>query len=164
MDNGRWAMPLIAALAACSGRATDQPVDLAAQQDSLRSWAAGVEAAFDRFEGCHGGDAARAFYANDGVLMTTDSATMTFDGQAWTALFTAAACARKESAFRLDSIIVRSLGPGVGVVAATYIETATDTANTATRLRGSVQWVVQQGPQGWKSPVVSMTEHRTALP
>lgn len=146
---------------ACTPAPQAEPVDHAMQEDSLRAWAAGVEAAFDRFEGCDGGTAARAFYAADGVVMTTDSATMTSPGNTWTELFRSAACGRKESVFQLDSVIVRSLGRGVGVVAATYLETATDTAGVALRLRGSTQWVVQQGPDGWKSTAVAVTEHRS---
>jgi hypothetical protein len=137
--------------------------DLGAQDDSLRTWVSGVQAAFDRFEGCSS-EEARKFYAPDGLVMTTDSATMAVPGDALTQLFKSVACTRKESNFQLDSVIVRSLGPGVGVAAVTYLETATDTTNATNRLRGSVLWVLQSSREGWKASALAVTEHRTPVP
>ena len=148
----------------CARAATPLAWDAAADRDSLRTWVSSVEAAFDRFEGCGGGDAARALYAADTVVMTTDSATMAIPGEALTALFRSVACTRRESAFRLDSVIVRPLAPGIGVATATYLETTTDTLNASSRLRGSVSWVVRQTDQGWKAAAAAVTEHRSPLP
>ena len=157
------ALAAVIFLLACGGTEVPPPVDLAAQRDSLHAWARALEAAFDRFEGCGGGDAARAFYSTDSVVFTTDSATMALSGEALTGMFQSVACTRKESAFRLDSMIVRSLAPDIGVVAATYLETATDTSNATHRLRGSVQWIVQRTSAGWKASIITSTEHNTPI-
>ncbi len=154
-------VPLVAI--ACGQPAPPAAATLAAEADSLRAWATGVEAAFERFAGCGGGDAARAFYAKEGALFTTDSATMVLAGDAMTTIFQSMACTYRETSFKLDSVIVRPIVPGVGMVAATYLETMTDTANVRSRLRGSVTWLVQRTDSGWKATSASVTEHRSRV-
>jgi hypothetical protein len=163
MNRSLGAALVCLAAIACSQSAPPAAATLATEADSLRAWATGVEAAFERFEGCGGGDAARAFYAKEGAVITTDSATMVLAGDALTTIFQSTACTYRETTFKLDSLIVRPIVPGVGLVAATYLETMTDTANVRSRLRGAVTWIVQRTDSGWKATSASVTEHRTRL-
>jgi hypothetical protein len=156
-------LTLLALITGCDRPAAPAAWNPSAEGDSLRTWARDLEAAFDRFEGCGGGDAARGFYAADSVVVTTDSATMAMSGDALTGMFKSVACTRKESVFALDSVITRPVGPGLGYVTATYVETATDTLGVATRLRGSVSWVVRRAGDGWKASSVVVTEHRSLV-
>ncbi len=155
-------LTLLALITGCD-RPAAPAWNLSAESDSLRTWARGLEAAFDRSEGCGGGDAARRFYAADSVVVTTDSATMVLSGETMTGMFKSGACTRKETVFALDSVITRPIGPGVGYVTATYVETATDTLGVATRLRGSISWIVRRTVDGWKASSVVGTEHRSPV-
>lgn len=130
---------------ACGSPPPSPSFDAPAQEESVRIWATTFAVALNKLGGCGTGTDARALLAPEGYLFTSDSATLSLSGEAATGMFEAAACSRRATAFAFDSIIVRSLAPGVGAVIGTYTETVTHTANARQRTRGTAQWIVQRG-------------------
>lgn len=134
------------------------PLGVREQEEALLAWARAFEGAVSRIAGCGTGAEARALFAPDGYQYTTDSATHSLSGETATGLFDAAACARRSTSFKFDSLLVRALSPGVGAVIGTYVELVTDTAEANVRLRGSAQWTLEQRDSRWIALMVAGTE------